>query len=82
MPRTSRRRCGAGATLVQPERHRQEQQRARSLLFVAATRARDELVVTWNGRASHFLPEDADRTAFNATELLTRENPPSGSAVA
>ncbi|MER5687667.1 UvrD-helicase domain-containing protein [Streptomyces sp. NPDC002205] len=67
---------------TQPERHRQEQQRARSLLFVAATRARDELIVTWNGKASRFLPEDADRTAFSVTELLTQDGPPSGSAVA
>ncbi|MFI0976528.1 3'-5' exonuclease [Streptomyces sp. NPDC021093] len=67
---------------TQPERHRQELQRARSLLFVAATRARDELVITWNGRASRFLPEDADRAAFSATELLTQDGPPSGSAAA
>lgn len=30
-------------------------QRERSLLYVAATRARDELVVTWNGRKSELL---------------------------
>ncbi|WP_329238999.1 AAA family ATPase [Streptomyces sp. NBC_01460] len=39
-----------------PDRYRQEEQRARSLVFVAATRARDELVITWNGRSSRFLP--------------------------
>ncbi|MEU3904877.1 3'-5' exonuclease [Streptomyces goshikiensis] len=49
--------------MASPDRYRQEQQRARSLLFVAATRARDELVVTWNGKASRFLPERADQDA-------------------
>ncbi|MFD8238919.1 UvrD-helicase domain-containing protein [Streptomyces albidoflavus] len=38
-----------------PQRHRRELQRARSLLFVAATRARDALTITWNGRPSRFL---------------------------
>ncbi|MFE9481000.1 UvrD-helicase domain-containing protein [Streptomyces spororaveus] len=68
--------------LANPARYRQEQQRARSLLFVAATRARDELVVTWNGKASRFLPEDADRHAGKAAELLAGDGPPSGSAAA
>jgi superfamily I DNA/RNA helicase len=36
-------------------RHRRELQRARSLLFVAATRARDALAISWNGRPSRFL---------------------------
>ncbi|WP_079160467.1 UvrD-helicase domain-containing protein [Streptomyces pactum] len=63
-----------------PDRYRQEEQRARSLVFVAATRARDELVVTWSGRASRFLPPDADRTAHRATDLLRQEGPPSGSS--
>ena len=36
-------------------RHRREVQRARSLLFVAATRARDALTITWNGEPSRFL---------------------------
>ncbi|GAA2916885.1 ATP-dependent helicase [Streptomyces thioluteus] len=36
-------------------RHKRELQRARSLLFVAATRARDALVITWNGEPSRFL---------------------------
>jgi len=31
--------------------------RERSLLYVAATRARDELVVTTSGRGSGFLPD-------------------------
>lgn len=30
-------------------------QRERSLLYVAASRARDELVVTWSGRRSELL---------------------------
>ncbi|MEU8265820.1 DEAD/DEAH box helicase [Sphaerisporangium sp. NPDC049002] len=37
-------------------RYRRELQRARSLLFVACTRARDSLVISWNGRRSRFLP--------------------------
>ncbi len=31
-------------------------QRERSLFYVAATRARDELVVMWEGEGSEFLP--------------------------
>ncbi|MER6843795.1 UvrD-helicase domain-containing protein [Streptomyces platensis] len=63
-----------------PIRYCQEEQRARSLAFVAATRARDELVVTWSGRASRFLPADADETAYNATDLLRQDGPPSGAS--
>ncbi|WP_445396790.1 UvrD-helicase domain-containing protein [Streptomyces sp. LE64] len=63
-----------------PDRYRQEEQRARSLVFVAATRARDELVITWSGRASRFLPEDADATAHRAVDLLRSDGPPSGSS--
>ncbi|MFE9661422.1 UvrD-helicase domain-containing protein [Streptomyces sp. NPDC005955] len=63
-----------------PDRYRQEEQRARSLVFVAATRARDELVITWSGRASRFLPQDADATALRAADLLRRDAPPSGSS--
>ncbi|MQS08067.1 UvrD-helicase domain-containing protein [Streptomyces alkaliphilus] len=63
-----------------PDRYRLEERRARSLVFVAATRARDELVVTWSGRAGRFLPVDADTTAHPATELIGREGPPSGSS--
>ncbi|MER5477538.1 UvrD-helicase domain-containing protein [Streptomyces sp. NPDC002734] len=66
--------------LASPERYRQEEVRARSLIFVAATRARDELVVTWSGAASRFLPRDADRTALRATDLLHRDEPPPGSS--
>jgi superfamily I DNA/RNA helicase len=39
-----------------PARYRDEMKQARSLLFVAATRARDTLVISWNGKASRFLP--------------------------
>lgn len=66
--------------MANPDRYRQEEQRARSLVFVAATRARDELVVTWSGKASRFLPADADRTAYRATDLLKENGPPSGSS--
>ncbi|WP_326590705.1 UvrD-helicase domain-containing protein [Streptomyces brevispora] len=38
-----------------PARYRREAQRARSLLFVAATRARDSLDVFWHGTPSPFL---------------------------
>ncbi|MDT0608655.1 UvrD-helicase domain-containing protein [Streptomyces lancefieldiae] len=47
-----------------PARHRTEMQRARSLLFVAATRARDSLDVFWHGEPSPFL------------EALIRVRPP------
>ncbi|WBO66996.1 UvrD-helicase domain-containing protein [Streptomyces camelliae] len=36
-------------------RHRREIQRARSLLFVAATRSRDALAIFWHGEPSRFL---------------------------
>ncbi|WP_329521368.1 UvrD-helicase domain-containing protein [Spirillospora sp. NBC_01491] len=39
-----------------PAAHRRELQRARSLLFVAATRARDSLLISWHGTPSPFLP--------------------------
>src|ERR1022692_2173568 len=39
-----------------PARQQRELMRARSLVFVAATRARDALVISWNGRPSRFLP--------------------------
>jgi len=39
-----------------PLRHQREIKQARSLLFVAATRARDSLVISWHGRPSPFLP--------------------------
>ena len=37
-------------------RHRQDQMRERSLLFVACTRARDALRISWTGDPSPFLP--------------------------
>ena len=40
-----------------PARYRTEMRRARSLLFVAATRARDSLDVFWHGEPSPFLKE-------------------------
>ncbi|MFD9499318.1 hypothetical protein [Streptomyces sp. NPDC060035] len=36
-------------------RRKRELQRARSLLFVAVTRARDALAISWNGEPSRFL---------------------------
>ncbi|BCL23630.1 UvrD-helicase domain-containing protein [Streptomyces tuirus] len=40
-----------------PGRHRHEIQRARSLLFVATTRARDSVDVFWHGKPSPFLDD-------------------------
>lgn len=40
---------------IDPKRYQRERQRDRSLLFVAATRARDELAVSWHGTPSPFL---------------------------
>jgi superfamily I DNA/RNA helicase len=39
-----------------PVRYEREFKQARSLLFVAATRARDSLEITWHGSPSPFLP--------------------------
>ncbi|WP_017540944.1 UvrD-helicase domain-containing protein [Nocardiopsis halophila] len=41
-----------------PQRRQREMQRTRSLLFVAATRARDALTITWHGAPSPFLPSE------------------------
>ena len=41
---------------VESARQQRELIRARSLLFVAATRARDAVVISWNGQPSRFLP--------------------------
>lgn len=38
-----------------PARHRQDTERERSLLYVAASRARDQLRVHWNGQPSPFI---------------------------
>jgi superfamily I DNA/RNA helicase len=40
-----------------PTRYRHELRRDRSLLFVAATRARDDLAIYWHGTPSRFLPK-------------------------
>jgi superfamily I DNA/RNA helicase/mRNA-degrading endonuclease RelE of RelBE toxin-antitoxin system len=40
-----------------PVRYEREIKQARSLLFVAATRARDALTISWHGQPSPFLPE-------------------------
>lgn len=44
------------AKAADPIRHRQDIERERNLLYVAASRARDQLSVTWNGERSPFLP--------------------------
>lgn len=40
-----------------PRRYERERQRDRSLLFVAATRARDDLAIFWHANPSPFLPQ-------------------------
>jgi hypothetical protein len=40
-----------------PHRYLRERRKDRSLLFVAATRARDALTVSWHGAPSPFLPQ-------------------------
>jgi superfamily I DNA/RNA helicase len=49
----------AALKAIDPERYERELKRTRSLLFVAATRARDALLITWNGQPSQLLPPDA-----------------------
>lgn len=66
--------------IMDTDRYQHEEQRARSLVFVAATRARDELIITWSGRASRFLPPNADETAYRTTDLLRPDEPTSGSS--
>jgi hypothetical protein len=44
------------ARTIDPQRYDREIKQARSLLFVAATRARDALVISWHGQPSPFLP--------------------------
>jgi superfamily I DNA/RNA helicase len=41
-----------------PARFEREQRKARALLFVAVTRARDTLTVTWHGQRSTLLPAE------------------------
>jgi superfamily I DNA/RNA helicase len=43
-----------------PKRYQRERMRDRSLLFVAATRARDDLAIFWHGTRSPFLPPALD----------------------
>ncbi|MDX2524091.1 UvrD-helicase domain-containing protein [Streptomyces europaeiscabiei] len=50
-----------------PVRHRQEIQRARSLLFVAATRARDSVDVFWHGKPSPLLNESWEEAGPNTS---------------
>lgn len=45
-----------GLRETDPLRYERELMQARSLLFVAATRARDALVISWHGQPSSFLP--------------------------
>ncbi|WP_193517551.1 UvrD-helicase domain-containing protein [Nocardiopsis kunsanensis] len=51
-----------------PTRYRHELQKARSLVFVAATRARDSLTVSWHGDPSPLLPKTAVRAAAGEEE--------------
>jgi superfamily I DNA/RNA helicase len=44
-----------------PVRYERELKRARPLLFVGATRARDSLAITWHGTRSPFLPSSAEQ---------------------
>ena len=46
----------AGLRDTDPLRYEREVKQARSLLFVAATRARDGLAISWHGAPSPFLP--------------------------
>jgi len=46
----------AGLRDTDPLRYEREIKQARSLLFVAATRARDSLAISWHGVPSPFLP--------------------------
>lgn len=39
-----------------PPRYEREQRKARSLLFVATTRARDALTISWHDKPSPYLP--------------------------
>ncbi|MCE6993279.1 UvrD-helicase domain-containing protein [Saccharothrix sp. S26] len=46
---------------VDPQQHESDLLKQRCLLFVACTRAREALAVTWSGAASPFLPSTANR---------------------
>jgi superfamily I DNA/RNA helicase len=45
-----------------PKRYARELKKARNQLFVAATRARDTLRISWHGRPSPFLAPVTDAT--------------------
>lgn len=45
-----------------PKRYERELKKSRNQLFVATTRARDALRISWHGRPSPFLPSDQLRT--------------------
>jgi superfamily I DNA/RNA helicase len=49
-----------------PLRYQREIKQARSLLFVAATRARDSLMISWHGQPSPFLPAGPDGALHTA----------------
>ena len=43
--------------VADPARYARELDKARSLLFVSETRARDSLVISWHGKPSAFLEQ-------------------------
>ena len=57
-----------------PERYERQLKQVRSLLFVAATRARDTLVITWHGMPSPFLPRVLAVVAVGASACLLNSN--------
>ncbi|MGW4215120.1 3'-5' exonuclease [Lentzea sp. NPDC004789] len=50
---------------VDPRQHESNLLKQRCLLFVACTRAREALAVTWSGSASPFLPAGAERQGWH-----------------
>lgn len=50
---------------VDPRQHESDLLKQRCLLFVACTRAREALAVTWSGSASPFLPAGAERQVWH-----------------
>ncbi|MFV2197728.1 UvrD-helicase domain-containing protein [Nocardiopsis sp. LOL_012] len=57
-------------------RYGRELQQARSLLFVAATRARDSLLLSWHGEPSRFLPPNAAELAARSARRAAEEEAP------
>jgi superfamily I DNA/RNA helicase len=49
--------------------HERDIRRERSLLFVACTRAREQLTVTWHGSASPFLSAHAQHPAIDVGSI-------------